>query len=96
MQGGEEPPCQPAALLRVIEEETGHPCPRRESYNVDDGACLELLGLAAAPALAPLFDSIKEALFEGLDTQHQLTLLRRVAAAFADEKVASFLPKRFI
>jgi hypothetical protein len=91
--GGDEEPCQPRSLLKAIEEETGHPCPRRESYNADDGLCLELLGVATSPFLAPAFGAWSALLLRGIDEEHQLRLLRRVAAATADEAIAKRLPR---
>lgn len=93
--GGDEEPCQPRSLLKAIEEDTGHPCPRRESYNADDGVCLELLFIAASPTLAATFDTMRTLLLRGMDEEQQLRLLRRVAAAAADREIAAKLPRRW-
>lgn len=90
--GGKEPPCQPASLLRQIEKETGYPCPRRESLNADDDLCLDLLFLMISPRLAALAGTWAELLLAGLDADHRLQLLRRVAAAFADDRIAKMVP----
>ena len=91
--GGDEPPCQPAGLLRAIEEETGYPCPRREAENADDGVCMELLALLSSPRLNPLFRWFAEVLLENMDGELRLRVLRRVAAAFSDERTAKLLPQ---
>jgi hypothetical protein len=92
--GGDEEPCQPRNLLKVIEEETGHPCPRRESQNADDGVCAELLAVAVSPFLSPTFGTWARLLLRGIDAEHQLRLMRRVGAAAADERIGKRLPRR--
>lgn len=94
IMGGDEPPCQPASLLRVIEEETGFPCPRREPENADDGVCMELLGVATSPILGAMYQTWQALLLKDVDEEQQLRLMRRVAAACADEEIGAHLPRR--
>lgn len=92
--GGDEEPCQPASLLRVIEEETGHPCPYRESYNADDVVCLELLAVATSSTVSTMYQAWQALLLQQVEAEHQLRLMRRVAAAAGDARIAGRLPKR--
>ena len=96
VMGGHEPPCQPAGILRAIEEDTGFPCPRRESENVDDGVCLELLGVATSPAIGTMYHSWQALVLKGMPEEIQLRLMRRVAAASADKGIAEHLPRRLL
>lgn len=78
--GGPQNPCQPAGLLRRIEEETTkagrpRPCPRI-FLDAENGTAWELLPLLATESVA--FPALFELLTADLDRDEALATVRRI------------------
>jgi hypothetical protein len=81
----------PAHDLEAMQLETGFPCPRRESLNVDDHLTAELAVLGAHHETGHLFRALFDTACERWSKPERLTIIRRIARAYRDPKISSIL-----
>lgn len=91
IKGGEEAPCVGPHDLEAELRETGHPCPRREAWNVDDMLTAQLAVLGARLETGHLFRAVFDTASEGWPKAARMTILRRIARAYSDDIVARVL-----
>lgn len=95
IQGGQEETCLPPHYPEMNEEETGHPCPRREWESPGDPQLYELMLLGASSERGHLFREMFSAYFGDEPPQERQRALRRILRAYGDEQIAGVLwPKR--
>lgn len=84
------PPCEPDAILAVISEKYGRPCPRVE-LDPENGPAASLASLTLSSHLNPLVAPLYEAATVDFTADQRISMIHRIVAALQDDRIIDLL-----